>query len=238
MSVARRRPGEEICALGIDCATWTASVGVERRGAVLAESSRRVSGSHAAHLLDLIEATLDQAQLCLEDIDLIAVSLGPGSFTGLRIALSTAKGLAMTTGAALVGVSTLEALATVAAPRGGRICPVLDARKGEVYAAHFAAAGDRVTRLFDDCAVAPRDLAAVVGGAPCTLVGDAVDVYRSLWAEILPVATLLPFSEVFPSGATVARLGVETLRDEGPAEVARLEPRYCRKSEAEIQAGR
>jgi tRNA threonylcarbamoyladenosine biosynthesis protein TsaB len=223
--------------LGIDCATWTASVGVVGDHEVLAESTRRVSGSHAAHLLELIENALGTCARRLAEVDLIAVSLGPGSFTGLRICLSTAKGLAMATGAELVGVSTLEALAMVAAPRGGRICPVLDARKGEVYAAVFAAAAGRVTRLQADRALTPRELAASLPGT-CTLVGDGVDAYRQLWSELLPDAVLIPFDEMFPSGAAVARLGEESLRHAGASDAGRLEPRYCRKAEAEIQSGR
>jgi len=224
--------------LGIDCATWTASVGVVGDREVLAESTRRVSGSHAAHLLELIEHALGACARRLAEVDLIAVSLGPGSFTGLRISLSTAKGLAMATGADLVGVSTLEALATVAAPRGGRICPVLDARKGEVYAAVFAAAAGRVTRLQADRALTPRELAASLPGGTCTLVGDGVDAYRPLWSELLPDAVLIPFAEIFPSGAAVARLGEESMRHGGASDAGRLEPRYCRKAEAEIRSGR
>src|SRR5262245_52075822 len=94
-------------------------------------------GSHARTLLPLIDAALAAAGVGLRQLDLLAVSIGPGSFTGLRIGLSVAKGLALATGLPVVGVPTLEAYALHVGPRPGLICPVLDARKGEVYGAVF-----------------------------------------------------------------------------------------------------
>src|SRR5689334_18463142 len=94
-------------------------------------------GSHARTLLPLIDNALAAARCELSDLDLIAVSIGPGSFTGLRIGLSVAKGLALATGLPAVGVPTLEAYANCAGARSGLLCPVLDARKGEVYGAAF-----------------------------------------------------------------------------------------------------
>lgn len=222
--------------LGIDCATWTASVGVSRDGEIAADLSQRVS-SHASHLLGLIDQALGAADNRLDEIDLISVSQGPGSFTGLRIALSTAMGIALATGARVVGVSTLEALALAAGRRAGLICPVLDARKGEVYTAAFRAAAPGVVRVSADSAISPRRLAAALD-SPCTLVGDGVDAYRGLWEEVLPNAELVPFDCVFPSGAIVARLGAERLASDGTCDLVHLEPLYCRQAEAEMKRPR
>lgn len=222
--------------LGIDCSTLVASVGVARGRHVLAEESRPVSGSHAGHILEIVEHTLGLCGERLERVELVAASLGPGSFTGLRIALSTAKGLAMVTGAPLVGVSTLEAVATAAERREGLVCPVLDARKGEVYAAVFRAFAGGVTRLGEDRVMAPQALAAALDG-PCTLVGDGVDAYRDVWHQVLPHAEMVSFDRVSPRGGVVARLGQDHLERFGPGDLRRLEPRYCRKSEAETRRG-
>jgi tRNA threonylcarbamoyladenosine biosynthesis protein TsaB len=92
----------------------------------------------------------------------VAVSGGPGSFTGLRIGLSVAKGLAYATGASLIAVPTLEALARTVAHLDGKICPVLDARKGELYAACFQAAGGAFRRLTDDLLLTPEELLALL----------------------------------------------------------------------------
>jgi tRNA threonylcarbamoyladenosine biosynthesis protein TsaB len=221
--------------LGIDTATWTASVGVVCGGRDRAEISRQVSASHASVLLELIEETLDRAGLEIGEIDLLAVSIGPGSFTGLRIGLSTAKGLAMATGAAVVGVPTLEALALAAGQRSGVVCPVLDARKGEVYAGTFRSHAGTVLRVADDAVVDPRRLARTLE-RPCTLVGDAVEPYRAVWEEELGDAVeLVPFDEIAPRGSLVARLGARRFEDQGGADLTRLEPQYCRKSEAELK---
>jgi tRNA threonylcarbamoyladenosine biosynthesis protein TsaB len=97
--------------LGLDTATWKASVGLRIDGQCVSERSRIADGSHAVSLLSLIEEVLRDGGCAVPDLDAVAVSGGPGSFTGLRIGLSIAKGLAYATGACLIAVPTLEALA-------------------------------------------------------------------------------------------------------------------------------
>ena len=166
-------------------------------------------GSHARTLLPLIDEVLAAGGVALRALDLLAVSIGPGSFTGLRIGLSVAKGLALATGLPVVGVPTLAAYADTAGPRPGLVCPVLDARKGEVYAAAFhwpeepdrrrrgqaaalvastAPTSRRCWSSMAECivapvAVTPAQCASV--RAPCTLFGDGVDAYAGLWRRAL-----------------------------------------------------
>jgi tRNA threonylcarbamoyladenosine biosynthesis protein TsaB len=149
--------GRQRLVLGIETATRRGSVGLvasspgEHDAIARAEVSREAGQLHGALLLDLIDACLARAGESLERVDAIAVSIGPGSFTGLRVGLATAKGLALAGAVALIGVSTLEALAEVAfagfaasARTGGAgdepllICPCLDARRGQVYGALFS----------------------------------------------------------------------------------------------------
>lgn len=226
-------------ALGIETATSIASVGIVGADHVLAAQSLPQGGSHARTLLPLIDATLAAAGIGLRQLDLIAVSIGPGSFTGLRIGLSVAKGLAMATGLPVVGVPTLEAYAHSAAPRPGLVCPVLDARKGEVYAAAFrwpdAAPGSAQPEcVAAPAAVAPQRFAASIE-LPCTLIGDGVDAYAAMWRrELGEGAELVPYAALPPSGAVVARLGLARAAAFGADDAADLEPRYCRLSEAEL----
>jgi tRNA threonylcarbamoyladenosine biosynthesis protein TsaB len=221
-------------ALGIDTATWTASAGVVVDGNTRLERSRLVSGSHASTLLLLLDETLSAAGLRLIDLDLIAISSGPGSFTGLRIGLSVVKGLALATGLAVIGVPTLEALAVAAGPREGLVCPVLDARKGEVYAAVFRWNEGVLKRVAAPMAIAPERLAERVGGA-CTLVGAGVEAYAPLWGlHFGQRATLIDGGTVAPSGAVIAALGTRRFAACGGADLDRLEPSYVRRSEAEI----
>src|ERR1043166_1587064 len=124
--------------LGIDTATWTAAVGVVRDGGGLAGGGGGTERSHAASLPLLIERVLARAGVMIAEVDGVAVSIGPGSFTGLRIGLGLAKGIVFAGGARLATVPTLEALALAAeAAVGATVCAALDARKREVYAALF-----------------------------------------------------------------------------------------------------
>ena len=202
-----------------------------RDGVVVAEGVHRETRSHTASLPGLVERVLCAAGLGVDDVEGLAVSIGPGSFTGLRISLALAKGLAFAGGLPLVGVPTLEALAHVAeAPPGETICAALDARKREVYAALFVADDAAPRRLTPDLALSPEALALQLT-PPCMLVGDAGEVYRDVLA---PRATLRPFATHHPRGGVVARLGSARLAAGERANIGTLEPTYVRPPDAEL----
>lgn len=223
--------------LGIDTATWRASVGLLIDGEVVVEQSQLADGSHAVSLLPLIADVLQRAACPVAALDAIAVSNGPGSFTGLRIGLSVAKGLARSTGAQVVGVPTLEALARTVAERCGVICPLLDARKGEVYTACFESSpGGGWTRRMADTLARPEDLLELLP-TPCMVLGDGVATYGGiLTARLGAQCTLLPFDVYGPRGGVVARMGWERLRIGRADELPDLEPCYIRASDAERNA--
>ncbi|RYD03251.1 hypothetical protein N752_20685 [Desulforamulus aquiferis] len=127
--------------LGIEAATPVASVAVVGGGGMIL-SERLVNNrrTHSINLLPMIKAVIEEAGIKKEQINGVAVSSGPGSFTGLRIGLTTAKTLALTWGVPVVGVSTLEALALPVVSSGQLICPILNARKNEVYTSIFRGA--------------------------------------------------------------------------------------------------
>lgn len=221
--------------LAIDTATWRCSVAVVRDGIVLAERGERTTSNHAGTLPRLVEEALAAAGEPLGRDDALAVTIGPGSFTGLRIALSFAKGLAFGGGHPVVGVPTLDALALVAPPMPGRLCTVLDARKREVYAALYERQGNRLTRLGTPCAVAADQLATRIGG-PCAFIGDAVEAYGEVFQRILgDGALLLPSADHPPSASAVALLAVARLRASPRGDdLVTLEPSYLRPPEAEL----
>lgn len=217
--------------LGLDTATRTASVGLVSEQRQLAERSAGGARRLAASVLPMVEGVLGDAEVAVGDLDLVAVSAGPGSFTGLRVGMSIAKGIALATGCEVVAVPTLQALAMAAGPRPGPICPVLDARRGEVYAALFG--GERHERLIDDCAVAPEDLVRAID-RPSVLLGDGVEPYLETWRRLIPQPVeFLSFSQFHPRGVTVARLALQLYRERGGDSLAELVPRYCRAPEAE-----
>ena len=222
--------------LGVDTATWRASVGLAIDGTVVAEQSLVTTGNHAASLLPLIDELLQRATCRVEALHAIAVSSGPGSFTGLRIGLSVAKGIACATGARLVAVPTLEALARTVVDRVGTICPILDARKGELYAASFGSNGTELRRLTADVLVTPDSLLTTLP-TPCVVLGDAVERYGAFFRDRLGAdATILPFETHAPRGGVVATVGWELLQTGSAVETHQLEPFYIRPSEAEVNA--
>ncbi|MGB9825310.1 MAG: tRNA (adenosine(37)-N6)-threonylcarbamoyltransferase complex dimerization subunit type 1 TsaB, partial [Desulfofundulus sp.] len=145
--------------LGIEAATPVAAVAVVDGERLLAERMVNNRRTHSVNLLPMIKAVLEDAGVGREDLGGIAVSSGPGSFTGLRIGMATAKTLAQVWGLPVVGVGTLDALAHPLTGQGGLICPILNARKDEVYAAVYRTVDGELERLEGPVAVRPGELA-------------------------------------------------------------------------------
>ena len=237
--------------LGIDTATATASAALVENGKLLCEEVRSapaLSGNgspngranHAEALLPLIDRLLDRAGVQLAGISALAVSIGPGSFTGLRIGLSTVKGLAYGSETPVVGIPTLTAVAARVNDREGFICPFLDARKKEVYAALFRRQDGRLERATDDLVCAPERMVETAGGLvnnePCLFIGDGARVYAKLIQDRLGERCLLTLGESYPStAAAVARLAEEKIGRQEFDPVGPLSPLYLRPSEAELK---
>lgn len=189
--------------------------------------------SHVGELPGQVERLLAECGVAWPAVDAVAVSVGPGSFTGLRIAVAFAKGLAYAGGLGLAAVSTLEALAWVAdAPPGARVCAALDARKHEVYAAWFdVGPGRTVRRATPDAIWTPAALGAACDAATL-VVGDAPDAYPEAFAR----PTVRPFATHHPRGDVVARLGAARLVAGEHVAVEALEPAYVRAPDAKLPA--
>ncbi len=220
--------------LGIDTATPIASVGLIQDGSVLAEQSAGAAANHVENLLPLICRVLDQSHVSLPEIAGIGVTIGPGAFSGLRIALGTTKGFAYALSQRIAGVSTLLTLAHAVTQWTGRLCVVLDARKREVYAAFFAReAGGQITRLTDDMVLSPEELANQIS-APCLFVGDGVERYGAIIREHCGSHTeFLPLAAVPPRGSIVARLAWTRFKQGDHDDASQLVPHYIRRSDAE-----
>jgi tRNA threonylcarbamoyladenosine biosynthesis protein TsaB len=202
-----------------------------RDGEVLAEGAYREERSHARSLSALVERVLAEAGLGIGDVEGLGVSIGPGSFTGLRVGLALAKGIAYAGGLPIAAVPTLEALAWAAdAPEGAPVCAALDARKQEIYAALFTMTAAGPQRATPDQALAPAALAARLPPG-CILVGDAGEVYGAVLGAR---AVLRPFATHHPRGSVVARLGWARLHAGEATAIGPLEPVYVRPPDAEL----
>lgn len=209
-------------------------MGVTVDGEPRADVTAHARGSHVVSLPDLVRDALARASLELEAVDAVAVSIGPGSFTGLRIGLAFAKGLVFAGRARLVGVSTLEALAVAADAAGGTALWVaIDARKREVYAAPFVADGPgKVRRVGPDEAMAPAALAARMA-SEALLLGDAAGVYPELGGH----GRRRSLDDLPAWGSIVARLGEGALAREEAVNPGEIEPGYLRLPDARLPQG-
>lgn len=221
--------------LALETSATAASVAVCEEDELLAQSFQRTGLTHSRTLAMMLADLLKNCGLTLAEMEIIAVAAGPGSFTGLRIGVSAAKGLAWVENKPCAGVSTLEAMAWSLAFREGDVCAVMDARRGQVYNALFTAGGGRLIRRCPDRAVSMNDLAEELSALKKTqiLVGDgAVLCYNELKKRELPVE-LAPPHLLYQSAWGVARAAVELAHQGGLVTAAELTPVYHRLSQAE-----
>lgn len=225
--------------LAIDTSTDTSVVSLVDRGVVLASDAQQTEQRHAETLLPRIEAQLRAASLGLRDLDLIAAGIGPGSFTGLRVGLSTAKGLALAAGIPLRGVPSLHALARGALCHADRALVAIDAGRGELFGAAFALdhAG-RPRALLSPRLATPDTFAqacrgvALAGAVAC---GAGVRRYLGILEPALPAdVRLLPPDSDAPHPQHVAAEACADFAAEGSSNVAQLEPLYMRASDAKL----
>lgn len=224
--------------LSIDTATPCSSValtiGTRQEGRVIAAFSLTGKVTHSRRLLSVIDLLMAETARTWQDIDGIGISIGPGSFTGLRIGMATAKGLAAAAGKVLVGISTLDALAGKCLT-DKLICAVLDARKKEVYAAFYRLGDDGlVARVSEQAVLPPQDLAAQVT-EPVVMVGDGALAYGELFRTLLGErASFVPAQLHEPSAASLGFLAGEKLLRGELLDLAEGVPTYIRSSDAEL----
>ena len=221
--------------LAIESSATAASAALCEDEELIAQTFQHSGLTHSRTLLPMVLTMLEQCGAGLEGVDLIAVAAGPGSFTGLRIGVSTAKGLAWPGNKPCAGVSTLEAMAWSLAHTGAIVVPVMDARRGQLYNALFRGTGEGLERLAPDRAIAADDLAAELAALPGDkiLVGDGALLARRLLGERGLELTVAPPHLRLQSAWGVARGALELARRGELTDAAGLAPVYHRLSQAE-----
>jgi len=223
--------------LALETATIAGSVAVvdDNKG-LIGEVRVDVKVAHSERLMPSVEWLLNASGFSINDIDVFAVSIGPGSFTGLRIGLSTAKGLAFSTGKPLVPVKTLDAFARTLVYCSYPICPMLDARKNEVYAGLYRWENDLCKKIMPETAISPEDLLnKLKGNGPVLFTGDGTLKYREvIEATLKKDAVFAPSYRMSPSASSVAEIAFETLKQDDLPDPVSIIPFYIRKSEAEL----
>ncbi len=226
--------------LALDASHHRGSVAVCRGAETLAEILFDAGDTHSATLMPAVASCLSSAKTTLDSIDLLAVVSGPGSFTGLRIALATVKAFAAASGADVVPVSSLDVLAAAMPCASRPVLPLIDARRGEVYGALYDTRSFFPREIVPCFAARPEALAGVLGGSaagPLILCGTGAHRYRAEIAPLLPDGSVFaPERWSIPSASLCAFLALG--RPPLPVgEIAALEPLYLRPPDARLPAG-
>lgn len=228
--------------LSIECSGLCSAVALTSGGVgdgqLLASLSLNSNVTHSRRLLTAIEWILAETGSKWSDIGALAVSIGPGSFTGLRIGLATAKGLALAVNKPLLGVSTLDALALNCTGRR-LVCAAVDARKKEVYACLYRPDGQGTYRRSGAIRVLDPEALAAEIAEPVLFVGDAVMAYGNLWQELLgDHYCSAPRSLHVPDAAALGFLAGDMLRNNECLDLDSAAPLYVRASDAELSLGK
>ena len=195
---------------------------------LIAEYLLDISVTHSERLMAAVDQVVADARWTPKSLQGLTVAVGPGSFTGLRIAVSTIKGLAVALDIPIAAVPTLDAMAAALPWAALPVCPVLDARKGEVYASRYRWSGGAMLREWEYLALPPQALAERLT-EPTIVIGDGAAAVHT------PHARAVPPPRRLPSPACVGALGLERLRRGDTVGPAALEPLYLRPSEAELK---
>ncbi len=225
--------------LGIDTATQVCSAGLTREKQMVGEYTLNIKKTHSQRLLPLIHQLLEAGGFKPRDLQGIAVAKGPGSFTGIRIGMATAKGLAQALEIPLVGVPTLDIIAGQFIHTDYLVCPLLDARRHQVYTAFYRNRGPEIQRVSEYMALSLESLVEILSTYPeegFLFPGDALEVYGPYLKEKLGEGFLeLPEPYRLNRGALTAYLGYSMFLAGQEDQLMSLSPLYVRQPEAEVK---
>lgn len=219
--------------LGIDTSNAPLSVALVEDGRILCEQTSTFSKTHSIQAMPAIERLLSDVNLRPTDLEAIAVSEGPGSYTGVRIGVTLAKTLAWTLKIPLVGVSSLAVLAANAVPFEGVICPLFDARRGNVFSGVYKSKGDKLHPIREDHHGSLEQLMSDLSfiNQPVLFIGHDVDIHKTaISAALGEQAVFAPFPQQLPRASQLISLAEQRI----PAsDVHGFVPNYRRMTEAE-----
>ena len=221
--------------LAFETSAKAASAALFEEGKLLGESYQNTGLTHSQTLMVMAEDLLKQCGKTPADVTHVAVAAGPGSFTGVRIGVAAAKGFAWGRQLPLCGVSTLEAMALTLGAWEGTVCPVMDARRSQVYNALFRAEGGTLTRLREDRAISLEELGRELREIPGTiyLVGDGSDLTHRTLKDTVPNLATPPEHRRHQRASGVALAAVKQIEGGEACDAASLTPNYLRLSQAE-----
>ena len=226
--------------VAIETATPTLSVALIENGELVAEYNERSKRRHAQTVAPTLAMLLKEQGLAAGDLDAIACGIGPGSFTGLRIGLATAKGLAHTLNIPFIGVSTLDVLAAAAIKKGATVAPLIDAKQDHIYCAFYDDDTNtaNLIPLTGYLALKPAEVgaqaAAITGGGPLIVCGDGVPLCRDALTAMSTDVMELPSLNSSPRASILGEIAFRRLKAGESHDIATTIPLYIRRSAAEL----
>lgn len=221
--------------LAIETSTMLGGVAIMDEDTLIAESRINVRVTHSERIMSAIDHILQQSGMNIEDIDVFAIAIGPGSFTGLRVGLSTVKGLIYASGKKIVSVPTLEAFAWNIPFSKYQVCPLLDARKKEVYAGIFRWEDKGFVKIKNEQAVKIDKLLLDIN-EPTIFLGEGAIIYKNIiQKQLRELAVFGNPHDMVPCPANIAYLGMIKAKKGEFTDPVGLVPLYIRKSEAELK---
>lgn len=223
--------------LGIETSTPQASVAIGSEQGAIASALVSRGASYNEFLLPAIRFCLDQAGLGYRNLSGIAVSLGPGLFTGMRVGVATAKALAQSLSLPIVGMSSLDLVAYEVRYSPKTICAVLDARRNEVFYGFYRASPGGIQRMTEYMVDRPERLAVGISSRPeeVLLVGNGALLYRDIFEDAGPVVEIGTMSHSFPNATSLVELSMQRMFREDSDSLYELKPLYLRRSARRIQ---
>jgi len=223
--------------LALETATMAGSVALLEDGRLVGLSLLDIALTHSERVMAMVDRLVQDCRWTLADLDGLAVSIGPGSFTGLRVGAATAKGLALALGLPVAPVPTLDALAANVPFADAPVCPLLNARKGEVYTALYRSRGGVMEQQGEYLALSPQAAAERLD-PPMIVLGDGVAACLPYLARLREGLRVAPPAHSVPSAAVVGQLGHAILASGRGVTADEITPLYLRPSEAELKARR
>lgn len=222
--------------IGMDSSGLTASVAIVEDDHLVAEYSVNYKKTHSQTLVPMLDEITKMTELDLSTVDAIAIAKGPGSFTGLRIGSATAKGLGLALNIPIIEIPTTDGLAYNFAGTDKIVCPIMDARREQVYTGLYEFEGEKLKVLLPATAEPVSDTISRINdiGRPVVFLGDGVSVYRDcIEADIKVPVMFAPANKCLQSAASIATIGMEYFKEGRTVSASMHVPDYLRLSQAE-----
>lgn len=220
--------------LGIDTSSKFLNIALSEDDDIIKEESHLLDRAQASRLIPIVKELLRKSGTPVNKIDAFVIGLGPGSFTGLRIGVSAIKGFGIVTGKPCIGVPSIDAIACNAGETDGDIVPIIDAKRGQVYAAIYGRKAGRVKRLSEYMVLPVAQLLKKIKDAPVFL-GDGVPLYRDAILSADKKAIFLEEKYWYPGAGNIIKLGFSRIKKAKKQGLDKLTPLYLYPDDCQVR---